>query len=71
MKKKNNTLVTVIVVLGAIAAIALAATVIYKKYNKKLRKAKTDSFDFADDDFDADEFDDIFLSDDDQEELEF
>lgn len=51
MEKKNNTLVKVIVILGALAAIFLAVALIYKKYNKKRLAKNSDPFEFDDDFF--------------------
>lgn len=48
--KNNNTLIKFIVVLGSLAAIFLAAALIYKKYNKRLAK-NSDPFEFDDDFF--------------------
>ncbi len=51
MEKKNNTLIKVLVILGSLAAIFVAAALIYRKYNKKRRAKDTDPFDFDDDFF--------------------
>lgn len=51
MEKKNNTLIKVLVVLGSLAAIFVAAALIYRKYNKKRRVKDADPFDFDDDFF--------------------
>ena len=51
MEKKNNTLIKVLVILGSLAAIFVAAALIYKKYNKKRKPKDTDPFDFDDDFF--------------------
>ena len=52
MERKNgNTLVKLIVILGSLAAIFVAAALIYKKYNKQRRIKDSDPFDFDDDFF--------------------
>lgn len=69
--KKKNTLVKVIIIVGAIAAIFLAATVIYKRYNRKLRAAESDSLDFDTDDFEDDDYDDIIDATEENDDLAF
>ncbi|MBR6513496.1 MAG: hypothetical protein IKT46_01550 [Clostridia bacterium] len=54
MENKNNstnTLIKIIVILGALAAIFVAAMLIYKKYNKKRVVKESDPFNFDDDFF--------------------
>ena len=51
MEKKNNTLIKVLVILGSLAAIFVAAALIYRKYNKKRKPKDADPFDFDDDFF--------------------
>lgn len=68
--KKKNSFIKVIIIVGAIAAIFLAVTVLYKKYNRKLRGAENDSLDFDSDDFDED-FDEIIDASDEEDEISF
>lgn len=49
--KNSNTLIKFIVVLGSLAAIFLAAVLIYKKYNGKRLCKSSDPFEFDDDFF--------------------
>lgn len=49
--KNNNTLIKFIVILGSLAAIFLAAALIYRKYNKKRLVKDSDPFNFDDDFF--------------------
>ncbi|MBR4880977.1 MAG: hypothetical protein IKU19_03535 [Clostridia bacterium] len=51
MEKKTSNLVKFIVILGSLAAIFVAAALIYKKYNKQRRIKDSDPFDFDDDFF--------------------
>lgn len=57
MKRKNNGFIKFIIIVGALAAIFVAISMIYKKYNRKKHAAEFDSFDFDDMDF-GDSFDD-------------
>ena len=68
---KKNSLLKAIIIIGSIAAIFLAATVIYKKYNRKLRGAENDSLDFDPEDFTDEDYDDIIDSLDEGDELAF
>ncbi len=54
-KKESNTLLKILLVCGAIAAIAVAVLVFYKKFGRKLCAKKNCCDDFEDFDFD-DEF---------------
>lgn len=49
--KRSNNLVTLLVVLGSIAAICLAVLVFYKKFYKRRHLKNNDPFDFDDDFF--------------------
>ncbi len=49
--KNSNSLIKFIVILGSLAAIFLAAALIYRKYNKKRLAKDSDPFNFDDDFF--------------------
>ena len=67
--KNNNGLIKLIVILGSLAAIFLAAALIYRKYNKKRLAKDSDPFNF-DDDFFFDDCDGCYDGDDFLEENE-